>query len=70
MPIHEDKRCPRCSNVFECKAGSIAQCDCSKIVLSLEERAFIEDKYKDCLCLNCLKDLKNKYVFFKEKYFG
>ena len=67
--MHEQKICPRCSNVFECKAGSITECQCYTIVLNNEERIFIEDRYKDCLCKNCLLELKNRYTFFKEKYF-
>jgi hypothetical protein len=70
MPAHEAKGCPRCHQPFECKAGSITQCNCTQIHLSEEEKAFIADRYEDCLCLSCLKDLKNKYLFFKEKYFG
>jgi hypothetical protein len=65
---HEEKNCPRCSKAFECKAGNISDCQCSLIKLTLEEQSFIETKYQDCLCIDCLKDLKNKYVLFKEKY--
>ena len=68
MPLHEVKTCPRCDAPFECKAGAIGQCDCSTIKLTIEEQAFIESRYKDCLCLNCLKDIKNKYILFKEKF--
>jgi hypothetical protein len=68
MPVHEQKYCARCNGVFECKVGDIAHCHCNEIVLTLEERTFIEGKYQDCLCHQCLKDLKNKYLFFKEKY--
>lgn len=70
MPLHETKDCPRCDQSFHCKMGDITHCDCTRINLTLEEQAFIETRYNDCLCLNCLKDLKNKYVYFKEKYFG
>jgi hypothetical protein len=70
MPAHEAKQCARCRQPFECKAGSITQCNCTQICLSEEEKAFIADRYEDCLCLACLQDLKNKYLFFKEKYFG
>jgi hypothetical protein len=69
MPLHEIKTCLRCNNIFECKVGDVANCECGKIVLSIEERAFIEDRYSDCLCLSCLLQLKNRFVFFKEKYF-
>ena len=68
MPQHEIKICPRCDNTFECKAGDIAHCQCNCIWLSIEERCFIEERYTDCLCLNCLLQLKNRFVFFKEKY--
>ena len=68
MPLHETKTCARCNTTFECKAGDIAHCQCNGIQLSIEEMAFIEDRYKDCLCINCLHQLKSRYVFFKEKY--
>jgi len=68
MPQHEPKKCPRCNKQFECRVGDVPNCQCSSISLSVEERAFIEDRYQDCLCIDCLKELKNKYVFFKEKY--
>jgi len=66
--MHEEKHCPRCGNRFECKAGAITACQCYGITLSDEERAFIEGRYNDCLCRNCLLELKNCYIFFKEKY--
>lgn len=69
MPDHEIKTCPRCNNTFECKAGDITQCQCYNIQLSTEERVFIEERYQDCVCDNCLLELKNRYVLFKEKYF-
>jgi hypothetical protein len=68
MPLHEPKTCPRCGQPFACRVGDVANCQCSSVTLTIEERAFIEDRYEDCLCINCLKDLKNKYVFFKEKF--
>ncbi|MBV9962900.1 MAG: cysteine-rich CWC family protein [Parafilimonas sp.] len=68
MPLHEVKTCSRCNNGFECKAGDITHCQCNNIQLSVEERAFIEERYKDCLCANCLLQLKNRYMLFKEKY--
>jgi len=68
MPLHEEKSCPRCNKPFECKAGDITQCQCYGIQLSVEERAFVEARYKDCLCADCLLQLKNRYLLFKEKY--
>ena len=68
MCKHENKYCPRCSTVFECKAGSIMLCQCSSIQLSLEERAYVESKFEDCLCVNCLRALQKEFVVFKEKH--
>ena len=68
MCMHEEKNCPRCGAGFECKQGAITACQCYGITFSDEEKAFIEERYNDCLCRNCLLELKNRYVFFKEKY--
>ncbi|TMI92105.1 MAG: hypothetical protein E6H06_15070 [Bacteroidetes bacterium] len=68
MCMHEEKICPRCSNKFECKLGSITECQCYGIVLTTEESAFIENRYNDCLCRKCLLELKNRYMIFKEKF--
>ena len=68
MPQHELKACPRCNTSFECKAGDINHCQCRNISLSIEEVAFIETRYEDCVCFNCLLQLKNRYTLFKEKY--
>ena len=66
MPKHEQKICPRCNNNFECKAGDIYHCQCKNIVLSTKEMAFIEEGYDDCLCINCLLELKNNQIGKKE----
>lgn len=59
--MHEEKHCQRCRKTFECKSGSIMQCQCSTIRLTTAERAFIEKKYEDCLCIGCLFELQNEY---------
>jgi len=69
MSNHEAKNCPRCQALFTCKSGNILRCQCNEIKLSTEESAFIEDRYNDCLCSNCLQELKQRFLFFKEKYF-
>lgn len=61
MPQHETKKCPRCTREFECKVGNISECQCSQVILSYEERAFIEQKYIDCLCGQCLQTLQFQY---------
>ena len=68
MPQHEQKICPRCNQPLECKVGDIVHCQCSSIYLTLEERSFIEDHYSDCLCINCLKELKNRYTHKNEVF--
>lgn len=69
MCKHEEKYCPRCRSAFECKVGDVAQCQCSGIGMSPEERQFIADRYQDCLCRKCLLELKQPDIFFKEKFF-
>jgi hypothetical protein len=61
MPQHETKKCPRCSKLFECKVGNIAACQCSKVLLTHQERVFIESKHLDCLCGACLQALQFEY---------
>ncbi len=68
MCKHETKNCPRCGIAFECKAGNIAQCQCCGIELNAEQRAYIEQRYNDCLCRDCLQYLSNELNLFKEKY--
>jgi hypothetical protein len=65
---HETKNCPRCNRGFECKVGDIANCQCTQITLSIEEIAFIEEQYDECLCMNCIHELKRRYVHFVNKY--
>lgn len=69
MCAHEQKICPRCSSKFECKLGSVTECQCYGISLTVEENAFIESMYDECLCRICLIELKNRYVLFREKLF-
>jgi Cysteine-rich CWC len=66
MCKHEEKHCPRCNLVFECKPGNIMQCRCSAIQLSAEERAYMESKFEDCLCVYCLGAMQKEYLLFKE----
>lgn len=68
MQKHEAKNCPRCMTAFECKPGNITQCQCYGITVSAELKAFMEQRYADCLCQNCLQQLQQELVFFKEKY--
>jgi hypothetical protein len=57
---HEAKACPRCRREFECKSGSVLQCQCSAISLSEKELEFIAARYDDCLCATCLALLQQE----------
>jgi len=70
MCRHETRTCPRCSHLFECKLGSITECQCYAVNLTDEERLFIEDRYSDCLCRNRLLELKNRYGSLRKNIFG
>lgn len=61
MARHETKTCVRCRRDFECKSGSILLCQCQTVVLSPAQLAWIAVRYDDCLCCNCLKQLRTEY---------
>ncbi len=61
MCPHENKNCPRCNQVFECRAGNVLQCMCYGISFTAEEIAFMEKAYADCLCMDCLQELKRYF---------
>ncbi len=69
MATHETKPCPRCKRNFECKVGNISECQCSQVQLSYEERVFIESKYTDCLCGQCLQTLQFQYRLHRNNIF-
>ncbi len=54
------KECPRCQRAFECKNDNILECDCVKVVISKETYDYISQKYDDCLCINCLKEIEKE----------
>lgn len=62
MIKHEEKYCPLCHSVFECKAGNITQCMCAGVVLTETERAYISERFTDCLCINCLLEIKKQFA--------
>jgi hypothetical protein len=61
MCQHEEKYCPSCRQKFECKVGSIHLCQCSTIILTEQEKYFIQQQFDDCLCVNCLQKIKEKF---------
>jgi len=55
------KACPRCGEDFECKMGSIEQCQCKLIRLDKLQSDYIDDIYHDCLCAACLRQMRSQY---------
>lgn len=67
MTKHAPDSCPRCGDIFICKANNASQCDCQNISLTFEETQFISeitiwDFDGACLCINCLTALKKAYA--------
>ena len=44
------------------------QCQCYGIAITHEQKAYIAQRYADCLCNNCLEYLLDEQNLFKEKY--
>ncbi|MBB1489545.1 cysteine-rich CWC family protein [Oceanospirillum sediminis] len=59
MPEHEQTECPRCGVQFVCKLGSYFICDCSDIPLSREQSAYLSEHWDECLCCQCLSEIRN-----------
>jgi hypothetical protein len=68
MADHEQKYCSRCKSAFECKAGMIGQCQCTNIKLNKATVEWIEKKYNDCLCVDCLTQLNSPQQLFIDKF--
>lgn len=64
MPSHESKNCPRCKLNFECKVGSILQCQCSSVFLTQAEQDYVNTRYDDCLCVSCLVEVQSECSIF------
>ncbi|TGM61541.1 cysteine-rich CWC family protein [Leptospira vanthielii] len=65
LPKHEEKICPNCLHIFECKVGSISLCQCTKVTLTLEERDYLAQQFADCLCYQCMEKLAFEYRITK-----
>ena len=53
-----EKICPRCNTAFDCRSDNIMECDCINVVISPESYQYISEKYDDCLCTKCLKQIE------------
>ena len=62
------KYVPVATSSFDCKPGNITQCQCFGIQFTVEQKAYIEERYNDCLCRDCLLTLQNEVELFKEKF--
>lgn len=56
---HEQKICPHCKNLFDCKVSNIAHCGCTAITVSIVTSNYITTHFEDCLCNNCLQYFEN-----------
>ena len=70
MGLHEIINCARCELTFECKVGSITQCQCYGIILTEEMQQYINKQFAGCLCLSCIKNLRQQLNAGKLKYFN
>ncbi|RAW00966.1 cysteine-rich CWC family protein [Pseudochryseolinea flava] len=61
MNKHETKHCPRCKISFECKSGSIGLCQCRRVSITDEVHHFINNRFSDCLCAQCLEEMRSEY---------
>jgi acyl-CoA hydrolase len=66
MPNHENKICPACGKMFECKLGSITICHCFSVQLSKAEANYLQERYSDCLCNTCLQKIPKLYQKMQE----
>ena len=46
------KKCPECGQFFACLGNE--DCWCEKLQIQQRDLLFILEKYKDCLCPDCL----------------
>ena len=61
MKKHESKTCPNCTHTFECKTNNIQTCQCETVDLTQAQRDYIATQFDDCLCAECLNDLRTEF---------
>ncbi len=54
----QSKICPSCHKTFTCNANNIALCQCNGIELTEEVKSKLKNIYTDCLCKECLINMK------------
>ncbi|MFD2520108.1 cysteine-rich CWC family protein [Emticicia soli] len=60
LPIDNPEKCPRCQQIFVCKAGSIGNCQCNNIRLNKKQTDYIRQRFTSCLCITCLNELQEE----------
>jgi hypothetical protein len=50
-------RCPRCGSAFRCGAAGPDPCACTTVTLGATLQAQLRERYRGCLCLDCLRAL-------------
>ncbi len=65
MDASKTKACARCKVQITCCVNDIDTCDCTKVPMEKEEHEFIKLLFHDCLCNDCLMDLKKEYQLVK-----
>lgn len=53
--------CPRCGKPFICHEEDPEHCQCAQITLNDEDRTKLKQLYTDCLCIDCLRALKETW---------
>lgn len=59
QPSSDYSACPRCGQPFHCGVAD-ARCDCFEVQLTPGLREQLAAQYSSCLCVSCLKQLKDQ----------
>jgi hypothetical protein len=46
--------CPSCKEKFECRKDNIQLCQCAGIVLTAQQKEWVQAQFDNCLCATCL----------------
>jgi hypothetical protein len=62
MGKHEEKLCPRCGALFECRVGDILRCQCAPVPLTAAQADYVRARFEGCLCADCLRTLRAEHA--------
>ena len=57
MAAEANAACARCGGAFHCGVNDPTPCACTGLKLSAELLVDLRQRYRGCLCLNCLRGL-------------